>query len=208
MGPPVGGPGARFIPMIASLDRVESQMHRTMKHWERRIQREATANDVPVSMLPGPVPLSPEVRRAFQEPPIYHRGPEFVSMFEDVRRSLTRLTNAAGLALTVGSGTLANEAIAASLAVDPMAKHRLVLVSGDCGRGIGRGVRRVGRTPPVLEWPWGQPWDLEQVAEALDRVPPGGWVWGVHQESSTGVINDLPGLVTVARERDIRVCVD
>jgi aspartate aminotransferase-like enzyme len=118
------------------------------------------------------------------------------------------LTNAAGLALTVGSGTLANEAIGASLAVDPMSKHGLMLVNGEFGRRIDKQVQRFGMKPPVLEWPWGQPWDLEQVAEALDRVPPGGWVWGVHQESSTGVLNDLPGLVALARERDIRVCVD
>jgi aspartate aminotransferase-like enzyme len=208
MGPPVGRPGAQFVPMIASLDRVESQMQRTMKHWERRIQRETSITDDPVSLLPGPVPLSPEVRQAFQEHPIYHRGPEFVTLFEDVRHSLANLTNAGGVALTVGSGTLANEAIAASLAVDSMAKHGLMLVNGEFGRRIAKQVVRFGMNPPVLEWPWGQPWDLDQVAEALDRVPPGGWVWGVHQESSTGVINDLPGLVAVARERGIRVCVD
>jgi aspartate aminotransferase-like enzyme len=34
------------------------------------------------------------------------------------------------------------------------------------------------------------------------------WVWGVHQESSTGVLNDLPGLVEVARRGGLRVCVD
>ena len=34
------------------------------------------------------------------------------------------------------------------------------------------------------------------------------WVWGVHQESSTGVLNDLPGLVEVARRRQARVCMD
>jgi aspartate aminotransferase-like enzyme len=125
-----------------------------------------------------------------------------------VRQSLAQLTNAAGVAITVGSGTLANEAIAASLTVDSMAKHGLMLVNGEFGRRIAKQVVRFGLNPPVLEWPWGQPWDLDQVAEALDRVPPGGWVWGVHQESSTGVLNDLPGLVAVARERGIRVCVD
>src|SRR5262249_15856433 len=42
----------------------------------------------------------------------------------------------------------------------------------------------------------------------LAGEPPGSWVWGVHQESSTGVLNDLPGLVRLARGRDVRVCVD
>jgi aspartate aminotransferase-like enzyme len=42
----------------------------------------------------------------------------------------------------------------------------------------------------------------------LAEEPPGGWVWGVHLESSTGVLNDLPGLVRLARARGQRVCVD
>jgi aspartate aminotransferase-like enzyme len=49
---------------------------------------------------------------------------------------------------------------------------------------------------------------MTQVATALADEPKGSWVWGVHQESSTGVLNDLPGLVQAAQARGIRVCVD
>jgi aspartate aminotransferase-like enzyme len=49
---------------------------------------------------------------------------------------------------------------------------------------------------------------MEEVSEALRDEPEGSWIWGVHQESSTGVLNDLPTLVRVARRRGIRVCVD
>src|SRR4029077_13909139 len=56
----------------------------------------------------------------------------------------------------------------------------------------------------------GQPWNLEEVAVALAQEPPGSWVWGVHQESSTGVLNDLPGLVRLAQAQahGCRVCMD
>jgi aspartate aminotransferase-like enzyme len=54
----------------------------------------------------------------------------------------------------------------------------------------------------------GKPWDAGGVEAARPAEPPGGWVWGVHQESSTGVLNDLPGLVRLARARGVRVCVD
>jgi aspartate aminotransferase-like enzyme len=60
----------------------------------------------------------------------------------------------------------------------------------------------------VLRWPWGRAWDLDEVSAALAEEPAGSWVWGVHQESSTGVVNDLPGLVERAKARQIRVCVD
>jgi aspartate aminotransferase-like enzyme len=208
LGPAKGPPGAVFIPMIATLDRVDQQMKRTISLWERKVAREAAASVEPVSMLPGPVPLAPEVRAAFAEAPIYHRGTEFVDRFEHVREALCRLTKARSVAMTVGSGTLANESIAAALVAGREPDNGLVLVNGEFGRRILKQVNRFGANPRPLEWPWGQPWDLDQVAIALDRMPPGGWVWGVHQESSTGVMNDLHGLIKLATKRGVRVCAD
>ena len=57
LGPAVGRPGAEFVPMMASLDRVEAQMQRAMSLCKRRIQRENAPSVEPISMLPGPVPL-------------------------------------------------------------------------------------------------------------------------------------------------------
>jgi aspartate aminotransferase-like enzyme len=208
LGPPVGRAGAMFVPMITTLDRVEIKMQRTMKLWERRMRRAASTPTEPISMLPGPVPVSPDVRQAFEQPPIYHRSPEFVAIFEDVRRNLEQITNAPGVALFVGSGTLANEAVAATLAADRNAECGLMLVNGEFGRRIVRQAQRFGLQPQILEWPWGQPWDLDHIAEALTDMPEDSWIWGVHQESSTGVMNDLAGLVEIARRRRMRVCAD
>src|SRR5260370_39287618 len=149
--------------MIASLDRLEAQMQRTMTLWKRRISREIAAAEA-VSMLPGPVPLSPAVRAAFSEAPIYHRDPEFITLFEDVRRSLEQLTGARGVALQVGSGTLANEAVAATLASEPDRDKGLMLVNGEFGRRLVKQIQRFGARPQVLERGWGQPWDLDQIA--------------------------------------------
>ena len=77
----------------------------------------------------------------------------------------------------------------------------MLLSNGEFGDRLARQAVRFGLAPRVLRWPWGKAWDLEQVGEALAHEPPGSWVWGVHQESSTGVLNDLPGLVRVARRR-------
>jgi len=207
LGPAVGRSGVQFVPMIASLDRVEAQMQRTMTLWERRISKEIAAAE-PVSMLPGPVPLSAEVRAAFSEPPIYHRDPEFITLFEDVRRALEQLTGAHGVALEVGSGTLANEAVAATLAADPHRDNGLMLVNGEFGRRLVKQIQRFGARPRVLEWGWGEPWNLKQVAKVLDELGEGAWVWGVHQESSTGLMNALPELVELAEPHGVRVCAD
>lgn len=163
-----------------------------------------------VNLLPGPVTPSPRVREAFHRPPIYHRGDEFIAQFEGVRRLLGEMTGRRDVALFNGSGTLANEAVAATLAAsnrtDP---HRgLLLVNGEFGERLVRQASRFDLRPRVLRWPWGQPWDLDEVAAALAEEPAGSWVWGVHQDSSTGVVNDLPSLIERARARGIRVCLD
>jgi aspartate aminotransferase-like enzyme len=208
LGPAVGDGAASFVPMMTTLERVETQMKRSKMLWERRLAREAVPAAEPVSLLPGPVSFSPEVHAALSEPPLYHRSHEFIQLFEHVRRSLCQLTNARAVGMLVGSGTLANEIIAATIAADACADAGLVLVNGEFGRRILKQAFRFGLRPRVLEWDWGQPWNLDQVAQVLDDLPPGGWVWGVHQESSTGVLNDLPGLVRIARHRNIRVCCD
>jgi aspartate aminotransferase-like enzyme len=166
-------------------------------------QRDSTE---PVCLLPGPVPTSEAVRAAFHQPPVYHRGPEFIELFQEVRRQLGDLVGGRDVALLNGSGTLANEAIAATLAALG-AGRGLLLVNGEFGERLTRQAQRFDLHLRVLSWPWGQPWDLDEVAAAL-AAEPAGWVWGVHQESSTGVLNDLPGLVRIARRAGVRVCAD
>jgi aspartate aminotransferase-like enzyme len=107
-----------------------------------------------------------------------------------------------------GSGTLANEAIASTLAAIPAEGRGVMLVNGEFGQRLARQALRFGLQPQVLTWPWGRCWDLDEVDAALAEEPVGSWVWGVHLESSTGALNNLPGLIEVARRRGIRVCMD
>jgi aspartate aminotransferase-like enzyme len=121
---------------------------------------------------------------------------------------LADMTGVRDVALFNGSGTLGNEVVAATLAVDRRPGRGVLLVNGEFGQRLAQQALRFGLTPRILEWPWGQPWDLDEVDQALAEEPEGSWVWGVHQESSTGVLNDLPGLVQISQQRGIRVCVD
>ncbi len=187
-----------------------------------------------VCLLPGPVSLSATVQAAMQQPPLYHRGAEFLALFDSVREQLSALVGGRDVALFLGSGTLANEVVAATLSAEqccspgpcglddsnqmgnqPSHKglgysgsHGLILENGEFGRRLVAQAERFGLHPRVLTWPWGTPWDLDAVAAMLDEAPPGSWVWGVHHESSTGMLNDLPALIRVARQRGVRVCVD
>lgn len=161
-----------------------------------------------VSLLPGPVTMSAAVRAALQRPALYHREPEFVELFENVRDQLGSLVGGRDVALFVGSGTLANDVVAATLAASARPGRGLILDNGAFGARLVSQVARFGLSPRVLSWPWGSPWNLDEIAAALEQEPAGSWIWGVHHESSTGVLNDLPALVGLARSRGVRVCAD
>jgi aspartate aminotransferase-like enzyme len=235
LGPPVPGGAATFVPMSVTFPELQAKLHKLISLWKKHIHRvarpggngafhvasaaeeilgAAAAEQEPVCLLPGPVTTAPAVREAFQQPPIYHRGPEFIARFEQVRRTLADLSGCRDVALLNGSGTLANEAVAATLAAEVTPRsgeprpRGLILVNGEFGGRLARQATRFGLAPRVLTWPWGRPWDLDEVKAALTDEPPGSWVWGVHLESNTGVLNDLQGLVRLARPRGIRVCMD
>src|SRR5262245_13275420 len=205
LGPSVQSGDAWFIPMamrvgrgpdtlLAMIDRVGARMHGR----KRRVS----------PMTPGPVQVDDEVRRVYKRPPVYHRTPRFITLFDDLRRVLGDVVGGAQASLLCGSGTLANDAVAANLAADPDMRSGLVLANGEFGERVARQAARAGLKFRTLSWDWGRPWDLEAARAALDTAPDANWIWGVHLESSTGVLNDLPGLVRLGRERGLRVCVD
>jgi aspartate aminotransferase-like enzyme len=164
--------------------------------------------DTEVCLLPGPVALSAPVHAALLRPSLYHRSEEFVALFEEVRDCLISMTGGRDVALFAGSGTLANDVVAATLAATRIASRGLILENGEFGRRLVTQAERFGLTPRVLSWPWGSAWDVNELAPALDQISGEGWVWGVHHESSTGVLNDLSDLIRLSRQRGVRVCVD
>jgi aspartate aminotransferase-like enzyme len=228
LGPAVPCGQARFVPMVATPARMAERLGRAIELWRKRLERQGSevtgdsegslARDAsegvssltpaPICLLPGPVSVAPAVTAAFQQPPVYHRGTEFIERFQRVRRALGELVGGRDVALFTGSGTLANEAVAATLAAGESPGKGVLLVNGEFGERLARQARRFGLEPRVLGWPWGQPWDLDEVEAALDHEPAGSWVWGVHLETSTGVLNDLPGLVRRAARHGVRVCAD
>jgi aspartate aminotransferase-like enzyme/GNAT superfamily N-acetyltransferase len=206
LGPAVPCGAAEFVPMSAEVANLEARHGISLRRWTRRQLR---SHAVPtVSLLPGPVPLSAAVKHAFAEPPVYHRDHEFIDLFASVRNSLGRLVGGRDVAVLVGSGTLANDTVAAVLSALPSEPNGLVLVNGEFGERLVRQARRFGLTPRVLRWEWGEAWNLAAIKLALDSMRPGDWVWGVHLETSTGVLNDLPGLLHLCRPRGLRVCLD
>ncbi len=137
LGPAVPCGRATFVPMALDLDPPPECLRRRITRWEKLLSRGSSADrGASLSLLPGPVQISPPVLAAWCEAPVSHRCDEFVARYERVREQLGRLVRgAAGVALFCGSGTLVNDVVAATLAADRDSRPGLVLVNGEFGAG-------------------------------------------------------------------------
>jgi aspartate aminotransferase-like enzyme len=191
-GPLVGPPEARFQPMCVTLEAIQEN-------------GKAFAQEPPrVRLLPGPVSLHPDVLAAFAAPPISHRGPEFSGTLRHIKTRLRELTGAERVALLFGSGTLANDAVAARLAVEGSIGGRgLILSNGEFGERLADHARRWRLPHTVLRTDWGELLDYDRIS-GIDF----DWLWAVHCETSTGILNDLEALKRICRERGARLCLD
>ncbi|MEA2562208.1 MAG: hypothetical protein QOH06_3712 [Acidobacteriota bacterium] len=186
-GPLVGTPEAQYQPMYLTLEDARER-------W-RAFEPER------VRLLPGPVSLHPGVRRALAGPSIPHRCGEFAGMLREVKARLRELAGAERVTLLFGSGTLANDAVAAQISREGGAG--IVLVNGEFGERLCDHARRFGLAHSVLRTEWGSVFDYERVAQSECD-----WVWAVHCETSTGVLNDLGTLKDICRRHGKRLYLD
>ena len=194
-GPLVGHEGAQFQPMVTMLADTVRQMPDALP----------PSSEIGINLLPGPVELAPAVREALSRPLQSHRGAAFLEMHARVIERLKTLVRAHNIALLMGTGTLANEAVAAHLAA--WGAPGLVLSNGEFGDRLIDHATRHQLDHQVIQVPWGEPFDLQEVAAQARAIQP-AWIWAVHGETSTGVLNDLPALLELANEHGARLCLD
>ncbi len=112
-GPVLGTGEAAFQPMYLTLENFERQAEEFLRGPIRR--------HGPASFLPGPVRFILLVRRAFERPAESHRSDQFIAEFQKIRQRLCQLVSARQVQILLGSGTLANDAVAAQLLVGAQA---------------------------------------------------------------------------------------
>ena len=149
--------------------------------------------------IPGPTPCPPEVLEAMARPMFNHRGPEFKEMIERLTQNLKRVLQTQNdvLCLT-SSGTGALEAAVVNT-LSP--GDRVLGVSnglfGDrfalIAESYGAQVRRLTATPG-----WGT--DPQEIRQALQEDPDIKAVLVTHNETSTGISNDLEAIARVVKE--------
>ncbi|WP_186316130.1 GNAT family N-acetyltransferase [Catellatospora sichuanensis] len=210
-GPLTGEPGAQFQPMYLTIEDGRRQAWTGLSETGRSGGgRAGTGPDTtvgqPENLLPGPVSVAPEVAAAFGRPPAYHRSPEHQAVVDALHRRLAAFVNVRHAQLLLGSGTVANDAVAAQLRL--LDRPGLVLAYGEFGERLADHATRTGLDHEVLAGAWGAPLPWPAIERAVAGLPAGGWLWSVHCETSTGQLIDLPRLTRLCAAAGVRLCVD
>ncbi len=199
-GPLVGREGAQFQPMYLSIESFEAGARDFLSTRAPRSLKRTLVN-----FLPGPVAVSRAVQRAFEETPESHRSEAFLADFQDAKDLLCGFTGARHVEILLGSGTLANDAVAAQLALEP--GRGLIVVDGEFGERLADHARRFGLEFEALRFERGAGADYEVVEREL-AAQGTEWLWCAYCETSTGVLHDLGKLKQICAARKVRLCVD
>jgi len=157
--------------------------------------------------IPGPTPCPPEVLQAMAWQMINHRGPEFGEMLQDVTAKLKQLFQTKNdLYLLTGSGTGGLEAaIVNTLSPGDKVLSVSIGVFGDRFTGIAE---EFGADVVELRSELGKASDPDEIRRALQKEPGIKAVLVTHNETSTGVTNDLEAISSVVKEFDKLLIVD
>jgi len=157
--------------------------------------------------IPGPTPCPPEVLKAMGWQMINHRGPQFAAYLQEVTGALKSLFQTRNDVLVLsGSGTGGLEAaVVNSLSPGDSVLSVSIGVFGDRFASIAS---TYGARVIPLKFEWGQAADPEAVSDALKAHPDVKAVLVTHNETSTGVTNDLASISKIIKDAGKLLLVD
>lgn len=161
-----------------------------------------------ILMGPGPSDVSARVLSALARPTIGHLDPTFVRLMDEVKALLQyAFQTSNSLTMPVSApGSAGMETCFVNL-VEPGDKV-VVCINGVFGGRMKENVERCGGIAVVVEQPWGEAVDLEQVERALKQNPDTKILAFVHAETSTGALSDVQALCELARKHGCLSLVD
>lgn len=196
-GPLVGKNGASFQPMYLTYD-----------SYGKFKKSSNILNDKDVSQeyfyQPGPVKIRDEVKKEFARSPVSHRSEKFEKELVKVQKKLSQLVNCKSTQTLMGSGTLANDVVAAHLST--LTGKGLILSNGEFGDRLIYHAERFNLDFATYSVAWGDPLQNEKISDLLKSGFE--WLWFVHCETSTGVLNDLNGIIDICADNSVKPLVD
>jgi len=188
-----------FGPLVGTDDAAFQPMYLTRTRFRERAREisslvPATRGEI-VNLLTGPVTIHPDVVEAFGTRAQSHRSPAFDDDLHALKIALRKLVNAKHVEVLLGSGTLANDTVAAQLSL--LGTHGLVISNGEFGERLADHATRARLDFEHLRFDWGAPFDVDEIARRDCD-----WIWMTACETSTGVLNAIP------RTTRAKLCID
>jgi len=200
---PVGDQTAMFQPMYLTLSGFEKLRDNSKLLTNSNNFKD---KDSAVNFLTGPVRISKAVREEFFKTPVSHRSEEFVDDFQKTKELLCKLTNSKDVEMFSGSGTLANDAVAAQLTLQN--RKGMILSNGEFGDRLIDHATRMGLDFRTHKTDWGSSFNYKHIERIIENGKDVSWLWFVHCETSTGILNDLHLLIDICDKYQIKLCVD
>ena len=160
---------------------------------------------LPKLFIPGPVDISPETYEAMCQPMIGHRGKDFEKLYADIQPGLKDIL---GTDRPVYLSTSSAWGVMEGSIRNLVQTKVLNLCCGAFSDKWYDVALRCGKEAEKIQVQWGEPIDPAAVRTKLEG---GGFdtVTLVHNETSTGVMNDLAGIAAVVSDfPDVLLVVD
>lgn len=158
-------------------------------------------------MGPGPSNVDPRVLRAMSAPILGHLDPEFLGIMNETMaliRQVFRTENLLTLPMS-GTGSSGMETVMVNL-LEP-GDRAIIGVNGLFGQRLADIAGRCGAEVTIVEAPWGQIIDPEQIESALKQGP-AKLVAVVQAETSTGAHQPLEEITTLAHRNGALIVID
>ena len=157
--------------------------------------------------IPGPTPLPDEVLQILSKQMINHRGSEFLQLAQDATGKLKQLFQTRNDVLMLSSSGTGGLEAAIVNSLSPGEKVLSVSI-GVFGDRFATIARQFGANVIPCNFEWGKPADPDTVRKALQDNPGITSVLVTHNETSTGITNDLGSISKVVKEFDKLLLVD
>jgi len=157
--------------------------------------------------IPGPTPCPDEVLKIMSRQMIGHRGKEFAELVHRVTLGTKEIFQTNGDVFVLSSSGTGGMEAAVVNTMSPGDKV-LSLSIGVFGDRFATIAERYGADVMRLRFEWGKAVDLDDVKKALDADSSIKVVLVTHNETSTGVTNDMEAIAALIREYDKLILVD
>jgi len=159
--------------------------------------------------ISGPTMVDNDIKEAMIYDDISHRENEFESLFKSTQKELYRLVNADSTKyvalLTTGSGTSATEAMISSFLPN---EDTLILSNGEFGERLINQAKIFSVPCAILKYELGREFDLQEIELVLKKNKKIKNILFSWVETSTGVLNPLEKICSIAEKNKKSVFVD